>query len=67
MTKNSKSTLLASIAMISASIPYINPYDDLLNEYRPIAKNSPKTILTNKQKKARAKSKRAKIARRRNR
>lgn len=67
MTKQSKSTLLASIAMMSASIPYTNPYGDLMDDYTPIARVNQKSILTKKQKKARAKSKRAKIARRRNR
>lgn len=67
MKKQRKSTRLASITMMSALIPYTNPYGDLMDDYRSIARFSQKSKLTNKQKKARAKSKRAKIARRRNR
>jgi hypothetical protein len=68
---NDKSKILgimSSMAMMSNTSIYRNPYEGLSDVNMPYSTVSyAKSRLTNKQKKARAKAKQAKIARRRNR
>jgi hypothetical protein len=63
MTKEGMKSLLGAMAMMSVTSAYTNAYEGLTDTERPYSRSVQKTPLTNKQKKARAKSKASRKAR----
>lgn len=61
--KQSSVALLGAMAMMSSQNAYTNSYEDLMDDTKYVSKPNPKSPLTKKQKKSRAKSKSARKAR----